>query len=118
MLLAAGAVQADSLILYSRHDTEAMQRQRAELILAGETVHVDRDLEPGALWRVEIARLMCDGPVRTVWVLWSKNAEASLELAAEWRVALACAARVVPVLLDDTPMPAELGARHGLDRRP
>jgi hypothetical protein len=40
-----------------------------------------------------------------------------MEVGAEWRLALAAGVRLIPVLLDDTPLPDELGARQGIDWR-
>ena len=77
----------------------------------------DGDLiaDPGVTWRTVIAGKVCTA--RMVLVLWSALAAASPEVGAEWRHALACGRRVVPAMLDETPMPGELGARQGIDWR-
>lgn len=114
LVLAAGPVEALTVILYARADAPAMQRARALARLHGPVWH-DQDLQPGQPWRREIARRICGAD--PVLLIWSQYAAGSVEVAAEWRQALACGRRVVPVLLDDAPMPAELGARQAVDWR-
>lgn len=111
-VLAAAPVQALTVILYARADTAGMQRARALARLYG-PVWIDRDLHPGQAWRREIARRMCRAD--QVLVVWSQYAAGSAELATEWRGALACGRRVVPLLLDATPLPAELAARQAVE---
>lgn len=43
-----------------------------------------------------------------VLLLWSERAAQSVEVAAEWRQALACRRRVVPVVVDAAVLPGEL----------
>lgn len=113
--LLAGAAQAQTVILYARADAEAAERARA-LASAYDQVLIDREIPPGLPWRVVIASAITQA--RTVLVLWSARSAASVEVGAEWRLAAASGVRLVPVLLDDTPMPAELGARQAVDWRP
>ena len=113
-LLIAVSAHAQTVILYSRHDAEDARRARV-LAAAFGPVFSDADLRPGQPWRTVIAGRVC--AARLVLVLWSAPAAASPEVGAEWRHALACGRRVVPVMLDDTPMPGELGARQGVDWR-
>jgi len=44
--------------------------------------------------------------------VWSESAASSAEVGAEWRQALAAGRRVVPVVTDSAPLPAELGQRQ------
>jgi len=115
LLLAAGPVEAWTVLLYARAD--AAQTERAvRLLRATGPVWHDRDLAPGEPWRLTIADRICQAD--QVLVLWSERAAASPEVAAEWRLAAACGRVLVPVMLDSTPMPAELGARQAVDWRP
>ena len=89
-------------------------RIRDVVALHNETT-LDRDIPAGVPWRQAMALAIVRA--RTVLVVWSHSAAASLEIGAEWRLAIATGARVVPVLLDDAPMPAELAARQWIDWR-
>lgn len=114
LVLASGPVSALTVILYARADEASMQRARS-LARAYGPVWVDLDLQPGQPWRRAIAGRLCGAD--RVLVIWSQAAAGSVELAAEWRQALACGRRVVPVLLDAAPMPPELGAWQAVDWR-
>jgi hypothetical protein len=50
-------------------------------------------------------------------LLWSKNALESMPVEREWRWALECGTNIVPVLLDNTPLPQELAAIHAVSLR-
>lgn len=115
LALLAGSAQAQTVILYARADAQHMERVRG-LARAYDDVLVDREIPPGLPWRVVIAAAITQA--RTVLVLWSARSAASVEVGAEWRLAAAAGVRLVPVLLDDTPMPAELGSRQAIDWRP
>ena len=114
LILLAGSAQAQTVILYARADAAHMERVR-QLVGLHDEVLIDRKIQPGAPWRQVMALAITQS--RTVLVLWSRRAARSSELATEWRLAAAAGVRLVPVLLDDTPMPAELGARHAVDWR-
>lgn len=114
LALLAGSAQAQTVILYARADAAAAERARG-LASAYDEVLIDRQIPPGLPWRVVIAAAITQA--RTVLVLWSARSAQSAELGAEWRLAAAAGVRLVPVLLDDTPMPAELGARQAVDWR-
>lgn len=115
LVLAAGPVEALTVLLYARADAAEAERVR-RLARAFDRVWIDRDLAPGTPWRPAIGRRICSAD--RVLVLWSAYAAASVEVGAEWRHAAACGRRLVPVMLDSTPMPAELGARQAVDWRP
>lgn len=114
VMLLAGAAQAQTVILYSRADSAHMERVRG-LAKAYDDVLIDREIPAGMPWRVVLAHAVIGA--RTVLVVWSARSAASAEVGAEWRLAAAAGVRLVPVLLDDTPMPAELGARQAIDWR-
>lgn len=101
------------MILYAHADAPRLAPFAALAAVWGPVVEY-RTQRPGELWREHMAREI--GRARTVLVLWSAAAAGSAELQTELRIAYANRrARLVPVLLDATPMPAELGARHAID---
>lgn len=113
-LLLASAAHAQTVILYARAD-QLHAHRAAGLASVWDTVWLDADLQAGTAWRAEVARRILTA--RRVLVLWSARAAVSPEVAAEWRIALASQAQVLPVMLDDTPMPPELAARQAIDWR-
>jgi hypothetical protein len=48
---------------------------------------------------------------------WSRNASMSSEVEREWRLAFNANVRIIPVLLDSTPLPAELKHIHAISLR-
>jgi TIR domain len=50
-------------------------------------------------------------------LLWTQNALASPNVEREWRWALECETTIVPVLLDNTPLPEELSKIHAVSLR-
>jgi len=113
-LLCSQAASAQTVIVYSHVDRIAAARLRAAAAVY-DTVWLDTDIPAGTMWRAEVAQRISSA--RVVLILWSKSAAQSPEVGAEWRQALASRARVVPVMLDAAPLPAELACRQGLDWR-
>ena len=114
LVLAMGTANAQTVILYSQRDAREAQRIH-RLAIMYSVVLRDVEIPPGEPWRATVAGWIRDA--KTVLILWSANAAESDELAAEWRMALASPARVVPVLLDATPLPGELAGRQAVDWR-
>lgn len=112
--LAAAQAAADSVVLYSHADTEHARRAYG-LARAYGPVLIDTGLAPGAPWRRTIARAICSADV--VLVVWSARAAASIEVGREIETGRACRALMVPVLLDDTPLPPGLAETQGVDWR-
>lgn len=112
LVLAAGPVEALTVLIYARADAEHAERAVRLLRAVDETWH-DRDLVPGEPWRLVVAARICEAD--RVLVLWSERAAASPEVAAEWRLALSCGRMLVPVRLDGAAMPADLAARQAVD---
>ena len=110
--LAAGAVHAQTVILYAHTDRQAVDRLRAFARIYG-PVWTDADIPPGTPWRADVGRRVREA--RVVLLVWSAAAAASVEVSAEWRQAIAAGRRVVPVLLDAEPLPAELGRLQWVD---
>ena len=48
---------------------------------------------------------------------WSANSAQSVQVEREWRLALEFGCVVIPVLIDNTPLPAELAEYHAIDLR-
>jgi hypothetical protein len=96
---------AQTTIIYSRAD--AAQAQRAyQLLQTCSVPFMDTDLRPGSPWRSTMVLAICHS--RTVLLVWSKRAAASTEVARELQAAQMCAVPVVPLLLDSTPLPADV----------
>ncbi|MCW5666527.1 MAG: toll/interleukin-1 receptor domain-containing protein [Piscinibacter sp.] len=114
LVLLQAAAQAQTVISYSRTDRAQAERLRQALQLCDE-VFIDRDVQAGAEWRPEMAERIRSA--RRLVLLWSTRSASSMEVGAEWRMALAWGVPVVPVLLDDTPLPAALSDRQAIDWR-
>lgn len=114
LALLSAPAWAQTAIIYARHDSAAMERLRAAVAVY-DTVLIDRTIPAGDQWRAVMARVVTGSP--RVLVLWSASAAQSVELGTEWRLALVAGARLIPVLLDDTPLPGELGALQAIDWR-
>ena len=115
MLLAVALpALAQTTIIYSRADTaQAVKAQR--LVRMFDLVVIDRDIPAGVPWRQVIELAICKSD--RVLLLWSRRAAASAEVAREIQTARLCGVPVVPVLLDSTPLPADVGQLQGVDWR-
>jgi|APMI01.1.fsa_nt_gi hypothetical protein len=67
---------------------------------------------PGSEWNEE-HRAAIESSYRLI-LLWSINSALSENVEKEWRWALECGTSIVPVLLDDTPLPTEISNLHGV----
>lgn len=105
---------AQTVIVYSRLD--APQAARAQrLARLYDQVLIDTDLAPGVPWRPALERGICASD--RVLLLWSRRAAASAEVAREIQTARLCGVPVVPVLLDGTPLPSDVGQLQAVDWR-
>lgn len=109
VVLIQAPAQAQTVILYAHADRTAAD-QLAGIARIWGPVWTDASIQPGAPWRTEVARRIRGA--RVVLVVWSAAAASSVEVGAEWRQALAAGRRVVPVVTDAAPLPAELGQRQ------
>lgn len=113
-VLLAHAAAAQTTIIYSRQDAaQALRVQRLARLY--ETTLIDRDIPAGAPWRQVLERAICVSD--RVLLLWSRRAAASAEVAREIQTARLCRVPVVPVLLDSTPLPPDVGQLQGVDWR-
>ena len=72
-------------------------------------------IRPGRKWRGEIARALADSSL--VVVFWCEHASHSEEVAKEWKAAIDQKKDLLPLLLDTTPLPAQLGEYQWIDFR-
>ena len=108
-VLAADPVHALTVILYARKDRPVVDCLARLAAIYG-PVWTDAQIRPGDPWRRSVAQAI--GAADVVLVVWSAAAASSAEVGAEWRQALAADRRVVPVVTDAAPIPAELGHRQ------
>lgn len=101
-------------VSYSRQDAALVTPIVALIRTTRRLVFQDLDsLRAGDRWRPQI-----DGAVRAarlVVVFWCDHARSSPFVAEEYRKAISWDKDVVPVLLDGTPLPDDLGQFHALD---
>src|SRR5687767_4192277 len=72
-------------------------------------------IPPGKRWREEIAKALAESNL--VVVFWCHHAFRSNEVAREWRAAIEQGKDLLPLLLDATPLPSELGSYQWIDFR-
>jgi hypothetical protein len=77
-------------------------------------VFFDQDsISPGADWKTALEAGL--NKAKAIFLFWSRNAAESMEVEREWRAALNGKKIVVPVLLDNTPLPVELRRYQWID---
>lgn len=102
-------------ISYAHADRPEVEESAALLRAGGVRVFVDvRDIDYGERWKdaLKTALDQCE----RVMVFWSLAAQASEWVEREWRYALALGKRIVPALLDHTPLPDELAQFQAVPR--
>jgi hypothetical protein len=100
-------------ISYAREDRATAKE--LEEIIRGHGIQVWRDQESiyaGEHWPEAIGRGIAGQ--RIFLLLWSKSSAVSHFVEFEWNTAMALQKTVVPVFLDDTPLPAALSAKNGI----
>ena len=103
-------------VSYSQKDSSTVGILVELLRVVGPSVFRDKDsIAPGLRWRTEIARALDTAHV--VVVFWSANSAASTAVRGEYERALADKKRVVPVLLDSTPIAPSLAEYQWIDLR-
>lgn len=75
----------------------------------------DDDLTPGVKWKPTIGKKIseCD----TFMVFWCWHSNKSAPVRAEWKQAVKEGKRIVPVLLDATPLPTHLAEHQWINLR-
>jgi hypothetical protein len=72
-------------------------------------------IQPGKRWRSEIAKGLTESDL--VVVFWCDHSNRSEEVSTEWKAAIDQKKDVLPLLLDATPLPPELGEFQWIDFR-
>lgn len=72
-------------------------------------------IRPGKKWRTEIANALAEAQL--VVVFWCAHASRSDEVAKEWKAAIEQDKDLLPLLLDETPLPPELSEFQWIDFR-
>ncbi len=100
-------------VSYSRKDSSRVQQAVALLEAGGAAVFRDLDdIQFGDRWEAVIRAKLAES--ERILVFWSIHARDSEWVGREWMIALEMDKRLVPVLLDDTPMPESLSQFHAL----
>ena len=113
--------QMAKLVISYSHADQTLVRSLVALISGAypdvkEAVFWDADLVPGELWFDQLKQHIDTAP--QLFVCWCRHAALSAEVKREYAYALAANKRVVPVLMDRTPLVPELSLIHGIDVRP
>lgn len=101
---------------YSRSDKAAVIPLCQLLRAGGTRVFRDEDdIKPGDQWQVVLTRRLEDAD--GIFVFWSQKSAGSTWVKQEYSTAIAMKKEVVPVLLDSTPLDAELARFMWIDLR-
>ncbi len=107
------------VISYSRADRDRVRAVvtllRAALRDVEKAVFWDEDFDPGDPWFTQICQHIDSAP--QLFVFWCRHSASSDQVRREFRYALGQGKRVVPVLMDNTALAAELAPIHGIDLR-
>lgn len=102
-------------ISYCRDDSKVVYAAYELLRAGGAEVFLDvNDIEYGERWQEVLRKTIAR--CQRILVFWSKAASKSEWVNREWRLALKLRKCVVPVPLDETPLPAELSQFHGVSK--
>lgn len=103
-------------VSYSHADASLVAPVVRLLRINRSLVFQDTDgIQPGKKWRDEIAKALADADL--IVVFWCHHASRSDEVSNEWRTAVEQDKDLLPLLLDDTPLPAELCNFQWIDFR-
>ena len=107
------------VISYSREDRTSV-RQLVSLLRSAlqgveRALFWDEDFEPGDLWFEQIQKQI--DTTEQLFVFWCSHSAQSPQVNREFSYAFERNKRVVPVLLDNTPLSPELAPIHGIDLR-
>jgi hypothetical protein len=113
---AARKATASVFVSYSRQDAPLVQGLLGFYRAIDVRLFRDEDsIKPGQKWRIEIdaALEQCD----VIMVFWCGHAAQSSEVRSEYERAISLDKRIVPVLIDHTALPVNLGQYQGIDLR-
>jgi hypothetical protein len=103
-------------VSYSRMDVRIVVPLVQLLRVIDERVFRDLDsIPPGSLWRANLSSAI-DG-CQLLLVFWCRHASSSGEVETEYRQAIAQKKSVVPIILDNTNLTAELSEYQAIDLR-
>jgi tetratricopeptide (TPR) repeat protein len=104
---------AGIFISYARKDIDSTQKLEEKLLLNDIRVWRDqRSIYAGEQWPKAIGQAI--EKEKIFLLLWSKHSAVSHFVEFEWNTALALKKTIVPVFLDNTPLPAALRAINGV----
>ena len=100
------------------HDDHVLVGPLVSLLRASNVVvFLDRDtIRPGKKWREEISQAINDST--TIAIFWCTHSSKSVEVRSEYKQAMALGKDVLPLLLDNTPLPQKLCDYHYIDFQP
>lgn len=102
---------------YSHHDSLFVEAITELLKTTGISIFRDKENIPlGSPWRQYIYDAL-QGADTTI-VFWSAHSAESSEVRNEYNQAISLKKNVVPVMLDNTPLPSDLAEYNGLDLTP
>ena len=102
-----------SFFSYSSKNLQQILPYEQALIKAGLQVWRDKTaLRAGEFWPMRLGE--ASHPQGDFILFWSVDAQASDFVTLEWNTAIALGKRIIPVLLDNTPLPASLRALHAI----
>jgi hypothetical protein len=100
-------------VSYSSKDRALVEPLQAIIALSAGKVFYDHySLVPGENWRLSIARSIKDCDLFLLF--WSENASESEEVKKEFTAAFEANKKVVPILIDETPLMGRLTNLHGI----
>jgi len=103
-------------ISYSHRDSELVAPVVALLRASQALVFRDTDqLKPGVKWRQQLDTAISDS--RILVVFWCSHSRSSEEVRKEYTAAIGQQKEVLPLLIDDTPLPPELAEYQYIDFR-
>jgi hypothetical protein len=110
------ALQKQLFVSYSRKDVKKVRPVVELMRVSGGKVFRDEDsIPPGKRWRDLLVKAV--EAANIVVVFWSQYSSKSEEVSEEFALAVKLGKDIVPVLLDDTPLPPVLAAFQNVDFR-
>lgn len=103
-------------VSYSHYDASLVDPVVKLLRVNNSYVFQDIDyIRPGKKWRSEISKALTDAQL--VVVFWCNHASKSMEVSNEWKQAIEQEKDLLPLLLDETPLPPQLSEFQWIDFR-